>query len=139
MVEQLFSHNKFSVWSSPALGTVFDQPSSGNPSTTMFGPSAPFWGSNLGKYIFEFGSTSTIPVSFMELNSHSDTFSRRPFPYLIPSDILDFSNEISSNQTMNVNTPTSPTISWFSAQNTSQVTNRTTSHPIQTSIIVASS
>ena len=105
---------------------------------TMFGPGTPFWYSNLGQYIFKFGSTRTTSSSFMDLTPLSITYTRRPLPYLFPSDILGCSIGISLNLVPNLNNPSSPTIACFSTQSTSQVTTMTISQPVQTSIVGAS-
>ena len=52
----------------------------------------------------------------MGLTSHSFTSTIRPFPYLLPSDILGCSVGIASSQTMNVNVLSSPTIRNFRTQ-----------------------
>ena len=56
-------------------------------------------------------NTST---SSMELNPHSGTYSRIPFPYLLPRYILGHSIRLPSIQTMTVNFPPSPTITGLS-------------------------
>ena len=104
----------------------------------IFGPSAPFWVSNLGQYIYDFGSTSTTSASSMELIPPSSTHSRIPFRYILPSDILGRYIGLPSSQTMNVNVPPSSTIMRLSTQSYPQVTTMDVSQNSQTSTFNAS-
>ena len=66
----------------------------------IFGPNAPFWETSLGQAISEFRSTSVVNVIDMELTPNS----RKPLPYLLPSDILGRSLNIPSSS-IPANTP----------------------------------
>ena len=71
----------------------------------IFGPNAPFWETTLGQAIFQFGSTSIVNVSDMELTLNS----RRPLPYILPSDILGRSLNILYSS-IRTNAPSAPTV-----------------------------
>ena len=76
---------------------------------------------------------STNSASAMDLTPHSGTHSRIHFPYLLPSDILSCSIILPSSQTMNVNVPPSPTITWLSTHSVSQFRTMVVSELAQTS------
>ena len=69
----------------------------------IFVTNAPFWETTLGQAIFQFGSTGIVNVSDMELTLNS----RRPLPYLLPSDILGRSLNIPYSPILK-NAPSAP-------------------------------
>ena len=52
--------------------------------TPIFGPNSPFWETSLSQVISQFGTTTTMNVSAMDLTPDSI----RPFPYPLPNDLL---------------------------------------------------
>ena len=71
----------------------------------IFGPNAPFWETALGQDIYQFGSTSTVNMSSMDLTPNS----RSPLPYLLPSDILGRSLNVPSSA-ISTNAPSAPMV-----------------------------
>ena len=71
----------------------------------IFGPNAPFWETVVHQAISQFGTTTTMNVSAMELTPNS----RRPFPYLLPSDVLGRSSNIPSS-VIPTNAPSAPMV-----------------------------
>ena len=87
----------------------------------MFGPFAPFWITTFCQFISETGSMSVTPAPSMELTPHQGTPTRRPFPYLLPSDILGCSLGLPPSQAVNVNVAPLPMITRLSTHSTPQV------------------
>ena len=75
---------------------MFNQFHPNDPVSTMFDPTTSFWGTTLGEDISEFGSTSAISVSSMDLTPTG----RREFPYIMLSHLLGISLNIPSSQVM---------------------------------------
>ena len=105
LLEKPSSQNTFFVVPAPSGAG----PNQFHPDETVapiFGPNAPSWETALGQDISQFGTTTTINVSDMELN----TKSRRHFPYLLPSELLGRSLNIPSS-VVPANPPSPPTVS----------------------------
>ena len=108
LAEKPSSHNASFVVSTPSRAGIH-QFHPDEMVAPIFGPNAPFWETSLGQSISQFGTASTVNVLALELTPNS----RRPFPFLLPSDLLGRSLNIPCDD-VPTNPPATPMVSRLS-------------------------